>query len=233
MIVVTREVCSLVLIGITAVGAGAAEPTRPYIRKKPKSPAELVAEDATTAPTHPATTQAAVNPFATSQSRPEYAVPGVVRLSNGLEVPGYIWTPSGKEWRVYERASKQYRDIPFDAVKSIEGVVEWERMEDDWRWKEGGSDVKVLTGHRYPNRKTYFKFVLTDDREIVGDIAQMFYVELGGRLTNVTLHKRQEGRIGATLESMPYVRQVVLGADAMEQALRRIAATRTASQPNR
>lgn len=219
-----------------ALTAAAAPPAK-YRRKRPKSAMELLSQDAKPAPATAPATQAAggktANPFGRATSRPEYALPGVVVYSNGRKVPGYIWTPSGKEWRVYERASKQFRDVPFDVVKRIEGVVEWERMEDDWRWKEGGMDVKVFTGKTYPNRMTYFSFTLLDDRKIVGNIAQMFFVELAGRITRVTLHKRNQGRLGQTLESMPYVKTVLFDAKAMRDAIEQITASQPSSRPAR
>ncbi len=226
----------LALVTFAAVAA----PPAKYRRKKPKSAIELLGQDAKPAPTTAPSTQPTTaggagqaSPFGKRRSRPEYALPGVVIYSNGRKVPGYIWTPSGKEWRVYERASKQFRDIPFDVVKSIDGIVEWERMEDDWRWKEGGMDVKVYTGKQYPNRMTYFSFTLLDDRKIVGNIAQMFYVALAGRVRTVALHKRQQGKLGQTLESMPYVERVLFDAKAMRDAIQEITASQPTSKPTK
>jgi hypothetical protein len=219
-----------VIVSLGAV-TSSAEPPPEFRRKKPKSPTELLSEGAEKPTTSTApSTQAGDTPFGQRQSRPDYALPGVVIFSDGRRLPGYIWTPAGKEWRVYERASKQYRDIPFDVIKQIEAIVEWERMEDDWRWKEGGSDVKVLTAHKYPNRKTHFSFTLVDDRKVIGDIAQMFYVELAGRATQVTLHKRHEGKIGQTLADMPYVKQVIFDPKAMTDAIREITSSKPASR---
>lgn len=231
-----------VVLGLL-VGVVAAEVPAKYRRKKPKSALELLSQGAQAAPTmsapttsastRPAKGGAGAKPFGKARHHPVHALPGVVVYSNGGKVPGYIWTPSGKEWRVYERASKQFRDIPFDVIKQIEGHVEWERMEDDWRWKEGGMDVKVFTGKKYPNRMTYHTFTLLDDRKIVGNIAQMFYVELAGRVTRAMLHKRRQGKIGLTLESMPYVKQVIFDPKAMDAAIKEIAASRPTSKPSR
>ncbi len=221
-----------------AVSAASAAPPAKYRRKKPKSAIELLSQDAKPAPASAPSTQAAgakrppgASPFGKTPSRPQHALPGVVIYSNGRKIPGYIWTPSGKEWRVYERASKQFRDIPFDVIKRIDGIVDWERMDDDWRWKEGGMDVKVFTGKKYPNRMTHFGFTLLDDRKIVGNIAQMCYVELAGRVTIVTLHKRQQGKIDQTLESMPYIKTILFDPKAMKNAIQEIAASQPASQP--
>ncbi len=223
---------------LSSLAAAVAAPPAKYRRKKPKSAMELLSQDAEPVPASAPAAQRAgddptpqTRPFGRQQSRPAYALPGVVVYSDGRKVPGYIWTPSGKEWRVYERASKQFRDIPFDVIKRIDGLVEWERMEDDWRWREGGMDVKVYTGKKYPNRMTYFSFVLLDDRKIVGNIAQMFFVELGGRISRITLHKRQQGRLGQTLASMPYVKTVLFDAKAMKQAIEEITASQPASRP--
>ena len=142
----------LALVTAAPVTHGASPPAK-YRRKRPQSALDLIGADAQSAPTTGPTSRAtasrptsADSPFGKPKTRPEYALPGVVIFSNGRKVPGYIWTPSGKEWRAYERASKQFRDIPFDVVKRIDGIVEWERMEADWRWKDGGMDVKVFTG---------------------------------------------------------------------------------------
>ncbi|MBN1343064.1 MAG: hypothetical protein JXQ73_10315 [Phycisphaerae bacterium] len=220
------------LSGLLVAAAFAAPPAK-YQRAKPKSALDLLTQDARPAPaTTPATqpTGDADSPFGKTKSRPPHALPGVVIYSNGTKVPGYIWTPSGKEWRIYERAGKQFRDVPFDVVKRIDGIVEWQRMEDDWRWKEGGMDVKVFTGKKYPNRMTYFSFTLLDDRKIVGTIAQMLFVELAGHVTRATLHKRQQGRIDQTLETMPYIKTVLFDAQAMRDAVEEITTSRPTSR---
>jgi hypothetical protein len=233
-----RTICPCLVLIAVAAPLLRAEPPRQYRRPSPKSATDLLTETATPAPTSAPTSRRTAaagsppaSPFGKPKSRPEAALPGVVIYSDGRKLPGYIWTPSGKEWRVYESASKQFRDIPFDVVKRIDGIVEWERMEDDWRWREGGMDVKVLTGKKYPNRMTYFSFTLLDDRKIIGTIAQMFYVELAGKVTNVMLHKRQQGAIDQTLESMPYVKTVIFDAGAMRHAIEEITATRPTSRP--
>ncbi len=221
-----------ILIGLAGL-AWAEDPASPYQRKKPKTALEMVGQGAEVPSGTPASQPTATNPFGRVPSQPDHALPAVILYSNGGKLPGYLWTPAGKEWRVYERSSKQYRDIPLDAVKTIEAHVEWERMEDDWRWKEGGSDVKVLTGHLYPNRKTYYTFTLQDERKVLGDIAQMFYVGLSGHVTQGSLHKRHEGKIGQTLADIPYVRQILFDEDAMRKAIRDTATTRVATRPAR
>ncbi len=221
---------AVVLFGPRATAA----PPERYRRERAKTPLELLRQDAKPAPTSAPVSRPSGRrpaPFGRGKHRPPYALAGVVEYSNGRMLPGHIWTPSGKAWRIYELASKQFRDIPLDVVKRIDAVVEWERMEDDWRWKEGGMDVKIYTGKQYPNRMTTYRFTLLDDREIIGNIAQMFFLELGGEVARATLHKRQQGKIGQSLDDLPYVRTVVFDAKAMRDAIEKLTATQPTTHP--
>jgi hypothetical protein len=78
---------------------------------------------------------------------------------------------------------------------------------------------------------TYFTFTLLDDRKIVGNIAQMCYVELAGRVATATLHKRQQGKIGQTLETMPYVETILFDPKAMRDAINEIATSQPKPKP--
>ncbi len=221
-------ILALVLAGSPVL----AEAPERYRRAKARSAMEVLGQEAASLPTSRSTSRPttqrgdASNPFGKTPTRPDYALPGVVIYSNGTKLPGYLWTPSGKAFRVYELTSKQFRDIPFDVVKRIDGLVAWARMEDDWRWKEGGSDVKVYTGKKYPNRMTTYRFTLLDDRTITGQIAQMFFVELAGKVGRAVLHKRHQGKIGQTLERMPYVKAVIFDPRAMREAIEEATSSR-------
>jgi len=193
----------------------------------------LEAARASTQPTTRSTQPPPASPFGPSPVVRTDALPGVLYLSDGRIFPGHIYTTRDRPLRLYDRNTRLYRDIPLDVIESIEAHVEWERMEDDWRWKEQGSDVKVFTGRRYPARKTYYTVTLINGIRLTGDIAQPIYVRQSGKVTRFMLHKRQKGRLGTTLGALPYVRKIVFSQREMLHALEQPPSRRQAEPASR
>lgn len=149
------------------------------------------------------------------------AVPGYVELSTDRKIPGKIYTTRAKRLEIFnlERGIKEY--VPVPALKSIEAVVEWARIERQWRFKEAGSPEKVYSGRTYPARMLAWRLTLRNDHVITGHIlGQPLYVTREGETERWVLHKRQKGPVGGTLDELVYIRRVVLGKKAYTRAVK-------------
>jgi len=105
------------------------------------------------------------------------AVPGYVELSSGAKVPGRIYTTRAKRVKIFNVEKEIYEYVPVPAVREIETIVEWERMEREWRFKEAGSPEKVYTGREYAARKFAYRLTLLGGHTITGHIVgQPLYV---------------------------------------------------------
>ena len=148
------------------------------------------------------------------------AVPGYVELSSGLKMPGRIFTTRAKRLKVYNIEKEIYEYVPVPALKRIEAVVVWEREQRQWRFKEAGSTEKVYTGETYPARMLSYRLTLRNDHRITGDVlGQPLYIAREDRTDRLVLHKRRKGAVGESLEDLVYIRAVVFGREAYEQAV--------------
>lgn len=194
----------------------------------------------------------APNPFGRTEEVVARAdgVPGYVEVSTGLKVPGRIYTTRAKRLKIYNLERKMYEYVPVAACKRIEAVVKfhnverkmdeyvpvaassgfqaveaWERLEKEWRFKEAGNPEKVYTGRSYPLRMLTWRLTLLNDHQIVGHIlGQPLYAEHNRKAERFILHQRDKGEMGATLESLVYVRRVEFGADAYNKAVEELKA---------
>jgi len=153
------------------------------------------------------------NPFGAAEDAGvrEDAVPGYVELSSGAKVPGRIFTTRGARLKIFNLEKEVYEYVPVPAVRKIETVIEWERMEKDWRFKEAGSPEKVYTGRSYPARKFAYRLTLLGGHTITGHIlGQPLYLAREGKTDRFILHDRQKGPMDTTLEDLVYLKRVVL-----------------------
>jgi hypothetical protein len=166
---------------------------------------------------------ARASPFATAPAagpRRADAVPGYAELSGGLKVPGFLFTTRAKRLKIYNLRREIYEYVPVPALESLEAVVEWERVDPEWRFKEAGSPEKVFTGKSYPVRMLSWRLTLRNGHEIVGHIlGQPLYVEHNGKAERFILHKRQKGNLGEALDDLVYVRRAVFGPMAYNEAV--------------
>ena len=110
--------------------------------------------------------------------------------------------------------------MPVPALKRVEAVVVWERQQRQWRFKEAGSTEKVYTGETYPARMLSYRLTLRNDHRITGDVlGQPLYIAREDRTDRFVLHKRRKGAVGKSLEDLVYIRAVVFGREAYEQAV--------------
>jgi hypothetical protein len=155
----------------------------------------------------------AVNPFAAGAEGGgrKDAVPGYVELSSGVKVPGRIFTTRAKRVKIFNLQKEVYEYVPVPAIRKIETVIAWERMEKEWRFKEAGSPEKVYTGRSYPARKFAYRLTLLGGHTITGHIlGQPLYLAREGKTDRFVLHDRQKGPLDTTLEDLLYLKRVVL-----------------------
>lgn len=142
------------------------------------------------------------------QARPD-ARPGTVTMSDSGTYKGLICTTRDKSFRIYDTADKAYRDIPLAALKEILIAVEKEGMEKEWRWKEGGSDVKVDTGKSYPWQQYLVTVVLSNGQKIEGHLSSTpIYVEVRGKQVKLLIQQKNKGELGQKLSDLIYIKKI-------------------------
>ena len=149
------------------------------------------------------------------------ALPGVIELSNGKQLPGGVYTTLEKPWIVWDEPTKCWRRVPFINCLSIAAVVEQERMELKWRWKGMGEPEKVFTGKKYPLRRLHWRFKLIDGTVVEGSTkGQPVFVELLGKVAGpFVLHERMKGKEDETLDQLVYVRKIVVSRRMMDAVI--------------
>jgi len=145
--------------------------------------------------------------------RPEGARPGWLMLSDETVLQGAISTTRGKPLTVFNREEKEYARLAWNEIARIDVVVEKDVLERDWRWAEGGSDVKVFTDLYYVWHKYLTTISLKDGAQITGDISAPLYIEtVGEDPRRLILHRRNKGeKAQEEEEAAPvYIRKLVL-----------------------
>jgi len=163
---------------------------------------------------------APANPFGKTASRRSDALAGAVELSDGTLLPGLVYLTRGKDLEVFDTAKEKQRRIPLATVLTIEAVVEWERMDRQWRFKTAGDPEKVYTGKSYPNRMLSYRITLGNERVVEGHMAgQPLYVQPDeGQARLLVLHKRHKGPVDTKLKDLVYLKWVRLGEVARKEA---------------
>lgn len=199
-------------------------------KKKPASNLDLwLNEDAPVAPKSTETNplDAGHNPFRKGDAflRTD-ALPGVVELNDGRQIPGGLYTTREKDFEVNVPSEKRWRRVPLVLVRSIEAVLLEEKMDQHWRWKAMGVPERVYTGKEYPYRRFEWKFNLIDGTSLQGVVkGQPLWIEkledLGGRgrYGPFVLHERFSGAEGTKLEDHPYMKQIVISRRMMTKVL--------------
>jgi hypothetical protein len=156
-----------------------------------------------------------VSPFAPyPQSPPRTdARPGVVTLSDGTVLRGLVMLTRGRKLEIFEDAMEKFHQFDMAELSRIEAEVEFEKEEKEWRWKEGGSDVKIYTGRSYVDRRYRMRLTLADGKtRITGHVrGTVFYVQpQGGEPQRFFLQHDQRGEYNQKPAEMVYVRSVVI-----------------------
>ncbi len=160
-------------------------------------------------------TRPANDPLGTKKAKsPIESRIGTVTLSNGKKYEGSIWTTLATPLRVFIETEKRYNDIDWSLIKSIDVDVEYERMEDDWRWLKEGSDQKIFSGKKYPTVSLRYKFTLVNDQKIEGPVVAPIYVNDGEKIHAYALYKKYKGKLDETLKDVIYIKSIALRDDA-------------------
>jgi hypothetical protein len=162
---------------------------------------------ATTAPAAAQPTSKPANPFGDRARNPEARM-GTIILSNKERIHAELSTTREKPIRVWDEQAKEYHDVPFALIKSLEAQILWERDEKEWHFKESGSDVKEYSGKTYPARELLYVVELINGQKITGGIVSPLYASGGETTVTYVLNKRQKGDIGKMLKELVYVRRV-------------------------
>lgn len=168
---------------------------------------------------------AKVNPFRTARAaavksslsawrrkRPD-AVPGEIFLSNGKLVKGFVYLTRGRALRLFDEKGKACTEFRLKDLKEFRTNVVEERIEKVWRWKEGGSDVKLFTGKTYPRRDYNFTVTPKRGKPMTGNLAYgtPIYMRLeDGSKKRFLLQPYKKGEVGSTLKDLVYLKRAVL-----------------------
>jgi hypothetical protein len=162
------------------------------------------------------------------------ALPGVIELSDGQVLAGYMYTTAEKDWQVWVEGEKRWRRVPFPAALSISAVVLEDKMEPVWRWKEMGVPERVYTGEEYPTRKLDWRVHLIDDSTITGTIkGQPVWIEQDGQKHGpFVLNETVRGPNGQKLKDLITVKQIIVSQRLMEEVLGQTKSAGVTSKPS-
>jgi len=206
LLLVKALVPLVIVLAWTATTLGASPATDPTV--------DWLMTQSTTAPTTQpgataTTTQPSSAPFETAAAGDR---PGEILLSDGSTVRGKIATTAERPIRVWVEADKEYRDVPFEMIRTIEARVLWQSDEREWHFAASGSDVKEYSGKTYPARETSYTITLNDGTKVEGGVVAPLYVTgADGKTKTYVLHKRDKGEVGQKLEQLVYVKRVRFG----------------------
>lgn len=171
---------------------------------------------AATLPATTPTTAPATTPTSAPASSPFIDKPlpgsrkGTITLSDGRTFTGQIRTTLDKPIRLFDPDTEQFRDIPWNLIRSMEAKILWERDEKEWHFKDSGSDIKEYTGKTYPARELAYTLTLVNGQTISGSVAAPLHMQTPDDEKNFPLHKRDKGDVGQRLKDLVYVLQVEL-----------------------
>jgi hypothetical protein len=161
-------------------------------------------------PSQPPTTQPSVLAARQAATATRF---GTITLSNGQSLSGNLSSTPDQPLRVWDDDKKEYRDVPFKLVRSMEAKVLWERDEAEWKFKESGSDIKEYSGKTYPARETAYTLTLLNGQRVSGGVAAPIYVDTPDGQRLLVLHKRDKGNLGQTLKELVYIQKVEFAAE--------------------
>ena len=196
-----------------------------------------------------------VNPFGAGRSAVR-GVPAAVYVSDGVVYLGDVRLTMGRALLVFDPVEKRYAHIRLADLERLEFVVTAERIEREWRFKEGGSDVKVYTGKSYPRRDYRLKLYPKKEKPLVAELGQgmplyiLGYDEAeatlqalasdaegvfrnggrpkAGRKRRFILRSHDNGPVGSKLVDLVYIRRIEFGIEAVQRAAKLKLASRKA-----
>jgi hypothetical protein len=136
---------------------------------------------------------------------------GTILLSSGGNLHGKIAHTQRKPVRIWVEADKEYQDVQFASIRTIDAKVVWERLEKEWNFKESGSDVKAYSGKTYPAREMQYEITLDNGKTITGAVSEPLYLLTPDGSVTYILHKRDKGELGQSLDDLVFVKHVDFG----------------------
>lgn len=209
----TRALCILAVLAAAILAVG-------QTASRPASNLDLWLAQASSASSAPASAPGQ-NPSGPDSQAAGESLPGVLVLSDGTVLAGWIRTTLDKDLEVWDASQQRYRGVPPVLVLSISALVVSQETEAEWRWKEMGSEERVFTGRQRPIRRLEWKLHLIDDSYITGSIkGQPLWIRTadGANHGPYLLAERQTGLPDQTLAQLVYVKQVIFSRRAMEEA---------------
>jgi hypothetical protein len=159
-------------------------------------------------------TPAQVNPFGKrGPSLPDGAVKGVIHTSDGKSCSGALYMVEGRRLRVFDPKEQQYLDYSLSQVKEIVVNVVNERVEDEWRFKEGGSDEKVFTGKKYCRKDFEVVLVLPDGQKRKLNVARgmpIYCLTDAGETRRLLLQPFLRGEVGGPAADLVHPTRIVV-----------------------
>ncbi|MCK4284187.1 MAG: hypothetical protein KAX44_07710 [Candidatus Brocadiae bacterium] len=140
-------------------------------------------------------------------------LPAVVELSDGSSVRGRVHITDDKII-IHNEAQERRYSIRTAEMAKLENAIEEQSMEPKWLFRESGLDDKVYTGEHFPVRHYLTRVTFHDGRQLTGHIiAKTLYVESDGTKRRFILRRKDEGKVGETLEDLLYVCSIVFTAE--------------------
>lgn len=135
-------------------------------------------------------------------------LPAVVELSDGTSVRGRVHITNDAVI-IHNEAQQRRYTVRTAEIKMLQNAVERQSMEEKWLFRESGLDDKVYIGQYYPVRHYVTRITFHDGRQLTGHIIpKTLYVESGGKKRRFVLRRKDEGKVGQTLEDLLYVRAI-------------------------
>jgi len=149
------------------------------------------------------------NPFGPRVAHRSDAVSGLLTRSNGDAYAGRIHLTRDKRLELYCDAEKEWYKLKLKNLRSLEWVVEFERQEKEWRWKDSGSDVKVYTGRTKIDRRYKTVAITKDGKRIEGHIrGTVIYVRTSETRRKYFLYWNHPSEFGQKPADLDYVRRI-------------------------
>ncbi|KPK65295.1 MAG: hypothetical protein AMK73_03320 [Planctomycetes bacterium SM23_32] len=135
-------------------------------------------------------------------------LPATVELSDGTVLEGGVHVTDGAVIIHNEAQGRRYT-VRAAEMARLEQTIERQSMEEKWLFRESGLDDKVYTGQVYPVRHYTTRITFHDGRQLEGHIvAKTLHVKTGDGTQRFILRRKDEGKVGQTLEDLLYVRSV-------------------------
>ena len=160
----------------------------------------------------PKTTQPAApasQPFNPAADDDRGARKATLVMSSGEKIHGRFCTTREKPIRIWNETDKEYRDVPYNLIQSMEAKILWERDQPEWHFKDTGSYIKEFSGHTYPARELQYTVTLTNGQTVTGGIVAPLYLLTKSDDVVFLLNKRQKGEVDGKLKSLEYIKQVI------------------------